>query len=31
MEVLKGDNAVKKYGKDGENGVIVIKLKNVPD
>jgi hypothetical protein len=31
MTVLKGDNAVKKYGKDGENGVIVIKLKNVPD
>jgi Spy/CpxP family protein refolding chaperone len=31
MEVLKGDNAVKKYGKEGENGVIVIKLKNVPD
>lgn len=31
MSVLKGDNAVEKYGKEGENGVIVIKLKNVPD
>jgi hypothetical protein len=31
MSVFKGDEAIKKYGKDGENGVIVIKLKNVPD
>lgn len=31
MSVFKGDEAIKKYGKEGENGVIVIKLKNVPD
>ncbi len=31
INVLKGDEAIKKYGKEGENGVIVIKLKNVPE
>ena len=31
MSVLKGDEAVKLYGAEGENGVIVVKLKNKPD
>ncbi|GAB3228813.1 periplasmic heavy metal sensor [Algoriphagus aestuariicola] len=31
INVLKGDEATKLYGKDGENGVIVIKLKNKPE
>lgn len=30
MSVLKGAEAIKKYGQEGENGVIVIKLKNTP-
>lgn len=31
INVLKGDEATKLYGKEGENGVIVVKLKNTPD
>jgi hypothetical protein len=31
MSVFKGDEAVKLYGAEGENGVIVVKLKNKPD
>ena len=31
MSVFKGDEAIKKYGQEGENGVIVIKLKNTPE
>ncbi|OOG69436.1 Spy/CpxP family protein refolding chaperone [Algoriphagus sp. A40] len=31
MSVFKGEQAIEKYGKAGENGVIVIKLKNTPD
>lgn len=31
INVIKGDEAVKLYGSQGENGVIVIKLKNMPD
>lgn len=31
INVIKGDEAVKLYGAEGENGVIVVKLKNVPD
>ncbi len=31
MSVFKGAEAISKYGKEGENGVIVIKLKNTPD
>lgn len=31
INVLKGDEATKKYGVAGENGVIVIKLKNMPE
>ncbi|WP_026966610.1 Spy/CpxP family protein refolding chaperone [Algoriphagus terrigena] len=31
MSVYKGEQAIEKYGKAGENGVIVIKLKNMPD
>ncbi len=31
INVLKGDEATKLYGKEGENGVIVIKLKNQPE
>ena len=31
INVIKGDEAIKKYGQEGENGVIVIKLKNTPE
>ncbi len=31
MSVFKGEEAIKKYGTEGENGVIVVKLKNIPD
>jgi Spy/CpxP family protein refolding chaperone len=31
ISVFKGDEAIKKYGSDGKNGVIVVKLKNKPD
>jgi Spy/CpxP family protein refolding chaperone len=31
LSVFKGEEAIKKYGAEGENGVIVIKLKNMPD
>lgn len=31
INVLKGDEATKLYGKEGENGVIIIKLKNIPE
>ncbi|GAA0880466.1 hypothetical protein GCM10009119_34360 [Algoriphagus jejuensis] len=31
MSVFKGEEAIKKYGQEGENGVIVVKLKNMPD
>lgn len=31
MSVFKGEEAIKKYGQEGENGVIVIKLKNKPE
>lgn len=31
MSVFKGEQAIEKYGKEGENGVIVIKLKDMPE
>ncbi|MBN7809321.1 periplasmic heavy metal sensor [Algoriphagus sp. H41] len=31
MSVFKGEEAIKKYGQEGENGVIVIKLKDKPE
>ncbi|TDQ14602.1 Spy/CpxP family protein refolding chaperone [Algoriphagus boseongensis] len=31
VSVLKGEQALEKYGADGKNGVVVIKLKNMPE
>lgn len=31
INVLKGDEATKKYGTEGKNGVIIINLKNMPE
>lgn len=31
VSVLKGDQATEKYGEEGSNGVIIIKLKNMPE
>jgi Spy/CpxP family protein refolding chaperone len=31
VSVFKGDQAIEKYGKEAKNGVVVIRLKNMPE